>query len=76
VSLAPFQHEAERSLEKVGLSYLLFHLFSGHGLIPTYRVRNVKTRPGARLQHSHEVFKNTQEWLPWNYEDAIAALPP
>jgi transposase len=30
----------------------------------------------ALQRHSHEVFKNPHEWLPWNYEAAMAALPP
>jgi transposase len=30
----------------------------------------------ALQRHSHEVFKNPKEWLPWNYGAAIAALLP
>jgi len=30
----------------------------------------------ALQRHSHEVFRNPQNWLPWNYETTIAALPP
>jgi transposase len=30
----------------------------------------------ALQRHTHEVFKNPQSWLPWNYEAAMAALPP
>jgi hypothetical protein len=30
----------------------------------------------ALQRYSHEVFKNPQNWLPWNYETTIAALPP
>lgn len=30
----------------------------------------------ALQKYSHHVFKNPHEWLPWNYEVAIAALPP
>lgn len=30
----------------------------------------------ALQRHSHEVFKNPHEWLPWNYEAAVAGLPP
>jgi transposase len=30
----------------------------------------------ALQKHSHEVFKNPQNWLPWNYEAAAAELPP
>jgi transposase len=29
----------------------------------------------ALQKYSHEVFKNPQEWLPWNYETAVARLP-
>jgi transposase len=29
----------------------------------------------ALQRHSREVFKNPEEWLPWNYEAALAALP-
>jgi transposase len=28
----------------------------------------------ALQKHSHEVFRNPQKWLPWNYETEIAAL--
>jgi transposase len=28
----------------------------------------------ALQTHPHEVFKNPEEWLPWNYEAAMAAL--
>lgn len=30
----------------------------------------------ALQKHSHEVFKNPHAWLPWNYEAAVAGLPP
>ena len=30
----------------------------------------------ALQKHSHEVFKNPEEWLPWNYEAAMVAAPP
>jgi hypothetical protein len=30
----------------------------------------------ALQRHSHEVFKNPHAWLPWNYEAAMAGLPP
>jgi hypothetical protein len=30
----------------------------------------------ALQKHSAEVFKKPQEWLPWIYEDTVAALPP
>jgi len=30
----------------------------------------------ALQKHSHEVFKNPQEWLPWNYEAAVTGLSP
>jgi hypothetical protein len=30
----------------------------------------------ALQRHSHEVFKNPHAWLPWNYEVAVAELPP
>jgi len=30
----------------------------------------------ALQRHFHEVFKNPQDWLPWNYEAAVAELPP
>jgi len=30
----------------------------------------------ALQRHTHEVFKNPQSWLPWNYEATMAALPP
>lgn len=30
----------------------------------------------ALQRHSHEVFRNPQNWLPWNYEAAVAALSP
>jgi transposase len=30
----------------------------------------------ALQRHSHEVFKNPHAWLPWNYEAAVAGLPP
>ena len=29
----------------------------------------------ALQKYSHEVFKNPHEWLPWNYETAVARLP-
>jgi hypothetical protein len=30
----------------------------------------------ALQRHSHDVFKNPQDWLPWNYAGAVAALSP
>jgi transposase len=30
----------------------------------------------ALQKYSREVLKNPGEWLPWNYEATIAALPP
>jgi transposase len=30
----------------------------------------------ALQKHSHEVFKNPQEWLPWNYGAAVTGLSP
>jgi len=30
----------------------------------------------ALQRHSHEVFKNPQEWLPWNYKAAAMGLSP
>ncbi len=30
----------------------------------------------ALQNHAHEVFTNPGQWLPWNYEAAIEALPP
>jgi transposase len=30
----------------------------------------------ALQRHSHKVFENPKNWLPWNYAAAIAALPP
>ena len=30
----------------------------------------------ALQRHSHEVFKNPQDWLPWNYDTTVTALPP
>ncbi len=30
----------------------------------------------ALQRHSHEVFKNPQEWLPWNYDAAVTGLSP
>ncbi len=30
----------------------------------------------ALQRHTHEVFKNPEEWLPWNYEAAMIAAPP
>jgi transposase len=30
----------------------------------------------ALQRHSQEVFKNPHAWLPWNYEAAVAGLPP
>ena len=30
----------------------------------------------ALQKHSHEVFKNPHEWLPWNYEAAMVVAPP
>jgi len=29
----------------------------------------------ALQKHAHDVFKNPKDWLPWNYEAAVAALP-
>ncbi|MGA2109167.1 MAG: IS66 family transposase, partial [Syntrophorhabdales bacterium] len=30
----------------------------------------------ALQRHTHEVFKNPEKWLPWNYEAAMIAAPP
>jgi len=47
-------------------------------LIHTCRL--AKVNPLAYLvalqKHSSEVRKNPHEWLPWNYESAVAGLPP
>jgi transposase len=47
-------------------------------LIHTCRLSKVNplTYLAALQKYSHDVFKRPENWLPWNYETAIAGLPP